>query len=288
MITKAETDVSGVFDKMLKQRVVFGVLGAILAIAVITLCPVYIIGICVGLISVIGLYEFYEVSKINSNHSPLRIIGYTFAIISTIGTIYLSSDVLKYSGTFAICFLFLMIIGMIVFRKKTTFADVALIYTGTLYVVFFFMHILLIRQLNNGKILIWILFIGAWATDTFAYFCGRLFGKHKLCPSISPKKTIEGAIGGVVGSIACICIYSHIISAINNIPYNLLNSVLISIIIAIFSQLGDLAASCIKRDYNAKDYGNLIPGHGGILDRFDSVLLIAPLVYYSLAFIPIF
>ena len=74
----------------------------------------------------------------------------------------------------------------------------------------------------------------------------------------------------------------------NNITYNLLNSVLISIIIAIFSQLGDLAASCIKRDYNAKDYGNLIPGHGGILDRFDSVLLIAPLVYYLLAFIPVF
>ena len=150
------------------------------------------------------------------------------------------------------------------------------------------MHIILIRQHEHGKILIWMLFISAWSTDTFAYFAGKALGKHKLCPAISPKKTVEGSVGGIVGCIAIILIYSYACAAYTGYSLNCLNAVLFACAASVVSQFGDLAASCIKREHGAKDYGNLIPGHGGILDRFDSTLLIAPLSYYMFIYLPVF
>ena len=142
--------------------------------------------------------------------------------------------------------------------------------------------------MDYGKVLVWILFISAWSTDTFAYFSGLTFGKHKLCPAISPKKTVEGSIGGILGCIICTELYAYIIASVNNLEFSWINAGLCAFTASIISQIGDLAASCIKREHGAKDYGNLIPGHGGVLDRFDSVLFIAPVVYYLIKYLPIF
>ncbi len=273
---------------MLKQRVIFGVLGVILAIAVITLCPVYIIGICVGIIALLGLGEFFNVVGVLKSKYPCALFGFLFCIAASAGTILLSDNVFEYMLPACLIFVFLLMLGMVLFRKETSFDNIAAAFTGTLYITVFFLHILLIRQLELGKILIWILFISAWATDTFAYFCGKSFGKHKLCPNISPKKTVEGAIGGMVGCIICIFIYCVVIASVNKFSINIVNLFILSAASSVFSQFGDLAASCIKRDNGVKDYGNLIPGHGGILDRFDSVLLIAPLVYYLTIYLPVF
>ena len=272
---------------MLKQRLIFGTIGAIIAIAVIVFCPVYVVGCILGLISLIGLGEFYNVTGILKKKSPVILLGFLFCISVFCGVIFKQYSAFSYA-TLAICiYVFLLMIFMVLFRDKTSFADCAASFLGSVYISVFFVHLLLIRQLSLGKMVIWILLICAWGTDTFAYFSGRLFGKHKLCPKISPKKTVEGAIGGTIGCAVLLCIYVAIIGNINNLRIDWLNVFIIAIPTAVFSQIGDLAASCIKREHNAKDYGNLIPGHGGILDRFDSVILISPLVFYLLLYFPV-
>ena len=148
-----------------------------------------------------------------------------------------------------------------------------------LYVGYFSFHIILIDQ-TPYSILIWLVVLTAFGTDIFAYFTGYLFGKHKLCPAISPKKTIEGAIGGVFGSVILSFAFIMIIQ-----PDLLFHAIVIGVLGSIISQFGDLTASIIKRKIGIKDYGNLIPGHGGVLDRFDSVLFTAPFVYYYIIWI---
>ena len=136
-----------------------------------------------------------------------------------------------------------------------------------------------IREEKFGEYLIWLPFISAWLTDTFAYFGGKLFGRHKLCPKLSPKKTIEGSISGIFGALLGYIVYGIMINSIWNLNVNMVAFVVISLISSVLSQMGDLFASSIKRENGVKDFGNLMPGHGGALDRFDSLLLTAPFVF---------
>jgi len=273
---------------MLKQRVIFGALGVILAILVLTFCNVTTIGVCVAVISMIGLYEFYNVTGVLKRKCPVVVAGFLFAALSFVGAVLHPEYLKTFMLPAVIAFVFVIMMITVIFHSKNTFSDSALCFLGTVYISLFFMHIILIRQYNFGKLLIWMLFISAWSTDTFAYFAGKVFGKHKLCPAISPKKTIEGSVGGIAGCIIVILIYSFICASVVGCRVNCLNAALFACVASVVSQFGDLAASCIKREHNAKDYGNLIPGHGGILDRFDSTLLIAPLSYYMFIYLPVF
>lgn len=151
--------------------------------------------------------------------------------------------------------------------------------TGLVYVVFFSFHVTLVEQTEYG-ILIWLVVLTAFGTDIMAYFSGFLFGKHKLCPKISPKKTIEGSIGGTLGSVILSGLFGYFFA-----PEVLVHCLIIGVLGGIVSQFGDLTASIFKRKMEIKDYGNLIPGHGGILDRFDSVLFTGPLVYYYIVLV---
>lgn len=151
---------------------------------------------------------------------------------------------------------------------------------GIIYVVFFSYHVVLVDGTGEYSVLIWLVLLSAFCTDIFAYFSGYLFGKHKLCPVLSPKKTIEGAVGGTLGSIICCGLFGYFV-----VPDIWLHCLAIGCIGAILSQCGDLTASAYKRKMGIKDYGNLIPGHGGIMDRFDSVLFTAPVVYYYIIFV---
>lgn len=147
--------------------------------------------------------------------------------------------------------------------------------TGIFYVIFLSFHVTLVEQTGEYGILVWLIFLTAFGTDIMAYFTGYAIGKHKLCPTISPKKTIEGSIGGILGSVLLCGLFGHFV-----IPGLLLHCIIIGVLGGVISQFGDLTASIFKRKMGIKDYGNLIPGHGGILDRFDSVLFTAPMVYY--------
>lgn len=152
---------------------------------------------------------------------------------------------------------------------------------GLLYTAFMMSFIYYTRELLNGVFLVWLIFITSWVSDTCAYFAGSLFGKHKMTPNLSPKKSWEGAVGGILGSTIASVLYglfyvNHFnISYIYLIPFGFIGA-----LGAFISMCGDLVASAIKRNNDVKDFGTIIPGHGGILDRFDSVLFTAPMVYF--------
>ena len=163
---------------------------------------------------------------------------------------------------------------------KLVLEDVFATYATVFYIMASFGALVMLRDREFGLYLVILTLYGPWISDVFAYFCGRLFGRHKLIPDVSPKKTVEGAIGGVVFCALAAMLYGFIlktfIGEITSVSY--LSLALIGVVIAVISQIGDLIMSHIKRKYGIKDYGFILPGHGGILDRFDSVLGVVPLV----------
>ena len=152
---------------------------------------------------------------------------------------------------------------------------------GVVYVSVMLSCIYELRLIEDGVFLVWLIFISSWGCDTCAYCIGMLFGKHKMSPKLSPKKSVEGAVGGVAGAVLIGVLYGLAVgSRIKAEEGHLLPFAIICGAGALISMIGDLAASAVKRNHEIKDYGNLIPGHGGILDRFDSVIFIAPVIYY--------
>jgi phosphatidate cytidylyltransferase len=142
--------------------------------------------------------------------------------------------------------------------------------------------IFLTRQLENGIYLVWMIFISSWISDTCAYVVGVMIGKHKLAPVLSPKKSIEGSVGGILGAAIVGAIFgAYLDNALGLNDFNIILAI-VGGVGSVISQVGDLAASAIKRNHDIKDYGKLIPGHGGIMDRFDSVIFTAPITYFMI------
>ncbi|KAB3531347.1 phosphatidate cytidylyltransferase [Alkaliphilus serpentinus] len=253
------------------KRIISGVLGIPILITVVWYGG-YLLYLSLLIVSLIGIHEFYIAFKSKNIH-PIRWIGYIITLI-------ILSD-FYFSGTqgrilFLLVATTLLISIILLINNKYNIIDGAVTLYGIIYVGIFLGHIILISN-SDKEAYIWLAFITAWASDTFAYFAGNFFGKRKLCPTISPKKTVEGAIGGGLGSMLSCGIFGYLV-----IGENILAIIIIGLIGSIFSMLGDLTASIIKRHIGIKDYGNLIPGHGGILDRFDSILFTAPFVYYAI------
>lgn len=178
----------------------------------------------------------------------------------------------------------------VVLRGALKFSEISAVFTAITYITVAFTALTLIRYIEKGVYVFVIVFISSCICDIFAYFTGYLFGKHKLIPEISPKKTIEGAIGGTVFAVLGLVLYVFIIDkAVEGITVNYLLAAVYGLVLAIVGQFGDLIASLIKREYGIKDYGKLLPGHGGVLDRFDSMLTISlVLLLISAALPPIF
>ena len=218
------------------------------------------------LISIIGLREFFNAVS-NTNYKPIRPIGY----IASIGFLFNSLGYNIISLDLIVAFTILSLSIIFILNKDLELSDIIISFFSIFYIPFLFQHIIYL----DGTIYIWFVFITAWGTDTFAYLAGNLFGKTKLCPDLSPNKTIEGSIGGILGSVLVTILISKYF---NFDPLGKL--VMLSALAAIIAQFGDLVASKIKRMTGIKDYGFIIPGHGGILDRFDSILFTAPFVYY--------
>lgn len=229
-----------------------------------------------ALIGVVGVGEFF--SGFNAlGVRPSRKIAYAMAAI-----LYAGHALLGEQPVFIMAWLTLSVIMSLVYGwdmvNRGPYDAVATL-TGIVYVVFFSYHIVLIDQ-SAYRQLTWMVVIAAFGADTMAYFTGMAFGKHKLCPNLSPKKTIEGAIGGVAGSAIFAALFGYFV-----MPEILYPCIMLGIVGGIVSECGDLTASAFKRKMEIKDYGSLIPGHGGILDRFDSVIFVAPVVYYFIFFI---
>ncbi|MCC5909834.1 MAG: phosphatidate cytidylyltransferase [Clostridiaceae bacterium] len=250
------------------KRIISGVVGIPLLFFIISRGD-FILYFSVMAVAIVGLYEFYNAMKVKGLN-PMTTLGYFISTGILMVFIYSRNDLLLF-------FLFITIItisGILLMSFKYTVIDGSITIYGVLYVTVFLGHIILTDKLENSAI-IWLIFIIAWATDTFAYFGGFFWGKRKLCPEISPKKTIEGAIAGVLGSMFACGFFGYLFLSEYSITI-----IILGMVGSVISQAGDLTASQIKRYAGVKDYGNLIPGHGGILDRFDSILFTAPTVFY--------
>lgn len=236
----------------------------------------YVLTAACFIIAIVGVYEFFRGFRamgVNPSY-PVAIVS---ALILYTMNIFVEDDTWHMFWLFLSVLLSLLYLFNIEHRKLE---DAMSTIVGIVYVIFFSYHVLLVEQTGDTQILIWLIVISAFGTDIFAYFTGMAIGKHKLCPHISPKKSIEGSVGGAVASIVLCGIFGYFFA-----EEYLVHCLLIGLLGGIVSQLGDLTASVFKRKMGIKDYGNLIPGHGGILDRFDSVLFTAPMVYYYIALV---
>jgi len=227
------------------------------------------------LIAFAGIREFYGGFE-KTGVKPCYPIGYASA-----AALYLAGFFRMDSGYYMLWFSGVVLASLLyLFNiEKRQLADAMATVTGAFYIVFFSFHAVLIDQ-SEYSVLIWLVLLTAFGTDSMAYFTGYLLGKNKLCPKISPKKTVEGAIGGIIGSIVLCGLFGYFMAG-----DLITDCIIIGFAGSIISQFGDLTASVFKRKMGIKDYGNLIPGHGGVLDRFDSVLFTAPLVYYYILFV---
>ena len=188
-----------------------------------------------------------------------------------------------------LCYLFFLGFYYVLSYPKANIQEIALLFLVFPYAGILLSYIYQCRVLPHGKLLVWLVFLSSWGADTCAYCAGLLFGKHKMTPVLSPKKTWEGAVGGILGSGILAFLFAIVFKG-NGLPLHLspfLLALAVSLA-ALFSIGGDLMASGMKRDFQIKDYSHLIPGHGGILDRFDSVLFTAPIIYYGITVLDYF
>ena len=256
---------------MFKTRLISGIVLVIIALATI-ISGSWILFFTLLAVSLIGMRELYKVMKVSDEHvTVLELVGYLGAVLYYIA---MKADFGNY-GTMAIIISMILILFVYVFGYPKYHAEqVMAAFFGVVYVAVMLSFIYLTRSLPDGKFLVWLIFLCSWVCDTCAYCVGMLIGKHKMAPVLSPKKSIEGAVGGVAGAALLGAIYAAATQG------KMAEYALICAVGALISMVGDLAASAIKRNQNIKDYGKLIPGHGGILDRFDSVIITAPVIYY--------
>lgn len=261
----------------MKTRILSGIVLGIIMISSLVIGGWYLYGLTLC-ISLIGMFELYRVLKIQN--TVMAYMGYGVAVAYYICMVVTDGeyDMLL----LMIAMMAVMAVYVFTFPKHTS-QEATMVLFGFVYVASALSYIYKVRVLSDGLYVVWLIFVASWGNDTFAYFTGVLFGKHKMAPVLSPKKSVEGAIGGVAGATILGLIYGYIVSP--NMSDMFLNPAVTfaaaSCIGAFLAIVGDLCASAIKRNHEVKDYGKLIPGHGGIMDRFDSVIFTAPAVYWA-------
>lgn len=243
--------------------------------------------IVIALMSGIGCFEMLRCIGLHKNlfitvPAVLLGVGLPFA------SFYIPEQAFVLLSSLTAVLMFLLFTVSLFSHGKLPIEQAGMAFLSLVYILWGFSLMVLLRCINNGEYLFVLPFLGAWVSDTFAYFTGRLFGKHKLIPDVSPKKTVEGAIGGIVFAMAGFALFGFVISLFADVTPNYLALVLLGLPVSLVSIVGDLFMSLVKRRYNVKDYGKLFPGHGGVLDRFDSVLATATVLYLLCANTPFF
>lgn len=260
---------------MFKTRLLSGIVLVILALVLI-IAGGNVLLFSTLAISMIGMYELYRVFKMEK--SMLAFISYGIAVLYYCNLNWgFIPDVMM---IVMLCLILLMFAYVFSYPKYEA-KQLVVAFFGLFYVAVMLSYVYQIRMLENGLYLAFLIFICSWGCDTCAYCVGKLIGKHKMAPVLSPKKSIEGAVGGVLGTALLTVIYLNVFRRQMEIETTaIIILAVISAVAGLISMVGDLTASAIKRNYDIKDYGALIPGHGGILDRFDSMIITAPIIYY--------
>lgn len=230
------------------------------------------------LISLVGVYELYKVLGLETKLPGVT--GYV-ALITYYLLIYTGNT--KHMMTLMVVFLIVLLAQYVLLFPEYKTEQVSNAIMCMLYAGVMLSYLYQVREGNNGAYTVWLIFLCSWGSDTCAYLAGVAFGKHKMAPVLSPKKSIEGAVGGVIGAAALGAVYAAVFADKIELSMNpVIAFAIICAVGALISMVGDLAASAIKRNHDIKDYGQLIPGHGGIMDRFDSVIYVAPIIWILL------
>ena len=274
----------------MNQRLIWGTLGGLLLLVIIWAGGLWYT-LAIGLLATLGILEYAELIKKQQIRSQTQVM--LFISLLTLALIYVISshtglnsfESLRISERsisliLILAFVLIFIAEMAKGKSEQGYLNASANLFGTVYIGFMFAYILLLRFIpeSNG-FYIWYSILVTWSNDSMAYFIGINFGKHKLCPQISPKKSIEGSIGGLIGGIFTSLIMGFLYHK------NLWVMSLLGIITVVAGQFGDLIESIIKRNAGVKDSGSFLPGHGGVLDRFDSLLIAAPVVYYMATYV---
>ncbi|MBP5490827.1 MAG: phosphatidate cytidylyltransferase [Lachnospiraceae bacterium] len=265
---------------MFKERLISGILLVLIAIGAIYVGGWVLWGVLL-LISVIGMAELERVFEMHLS------VPAALCLLAAIGYyLLIKFGQESYTVPLLLGLMLALLITFVIGYPRYEFTKLLVCFLALFYVAMTMCCLYRIRILSGGVYLVWLAFLGAWGSDTCAYCVGRLIGKHKAFPVLSPKKSWEGCVGGVLGAALLGFVFALVfegkITAVGN---PLLACPVICACASILSQFGDLAASGIKRQHNIKDYGKLIPGHGGVLDRFDSVIFTAPATYLLLSLV---
>jgi phosphatidate cytidylyltransferase len=261
-----------------RTRVITGIVGLGLVILIIGLGNLLVFWLVVSSAIVVGLLEFYNLAE--SRKFPVYklfgvLLGWLLSLVPLIASSFQGITLIEF--TLTLIFLALFLYALLTKRSLAeSIPALSITLFGIFYVSWLLSHLVLIRGLSDGKKLVFYLLLVVWAGDTGAYYTGSYLGRHKLSPVISPKKTIEGAIGGILASLLVSCIAKRAFLPL--LEYK--DCIALGILLAVTAQLGDLCESLLKRAVNIKDSGTILPGHGGILDRLDGVMFAAPVLYY--------
>lgn len=260
---------------MFKTRLLSGiVLVAAALVLIITGGEVLLVSTCI--ISLIGMYELYRVYKIE--RTAAAGIGY-LAALAFYSDLYVPW--IPEAMMFVLAVLIALLVVYVLAYPKYHASQIMAAFFGVFYVAVMLSGIYQTRMMEKGAYIVWLIFLCSWGCDTCAYCVGVLFGRHKMSPVLSPKKSVEGAAGGLAGTFLLTALYGALFRTQMAVtPAQVWILATVGTIGGVISMIGDLAASAVKRNYEIKDYGTLIPGHGGILDRFDSVIFTAPVIYY--------
>ena len=257
---------------MFKTRLLSGIVLMIITIALMIFGGLPLFWV-ITLITVIGLFELYRAVKMEKTVPAL--IGYA----ASIGLdLLLAAQKTDYVIMLLIGALLLMMDCYVIAYPKYCSEQIIMVFFGLIYVTMMLSYVFQVRMLEGGQLIVWLIFIGAWGSDTCAYCVGKLIGKHKMPSKLSPNKTIEGCVGGIIGAALIGFLFALAFYRTQTALW--WQFAVVGAVSSVISQIGDLTASAIKRNHDIKDYGTLIPGHGGILDRFDSIIFTAPIVYY--------
>ncbi len=260
----------------MKTRIITSIVATCVLLPVLYFSNTVVICVALAAVTAICLWEMLKCIGANKLYisAPLYIFGVASPfMVRYMENLYHFAIIAFICGAFYLMYLFTL---AIMSHGKIKFSDAATIFTVSVYIIAALDSIIYIRDFGDtGKYIYLLIFLGAWMTDIFAYFTGVFFGRHKLIPDVSPKKTVEGSIGGTVFCAVSFVVLGIVTDAFFGTDANIIFLAVGGVIAALIAQIGDLIMSVIKRHYGIKDYGKLFPGHGGMLDRFDSVLAVS-------------
>lgn len=264
----------------MKTRVIVGCTGAVLVVLALYVFPPIVLELLLAVLCGIAAHEILCSTKFVKNKLMQFLSIVTAFVFAIMHSSYVTEHISLVNALGVMLFLFTVLsFGILLrFYDSMKFSEVAYGYFGGFLIPYLLLSLLRIFQMEDGKFLVLLPLLAAWGADTCAYFTGVFFGKHKLAPVVSPKKTVEGAVGGLIGGAVLVTIAGALLNVTLDVDIPVWCMIILGLGGALLGEIGDLSFSIIKRQTDVKDYGNLLPGHGGVLDRFDSVIFVAPFV----------